>query len=89
MGGADGGVGVEKALQVGFLGGRGGWRRLMASDTHAHESANTPIGSWHFLAIKHAVAESLLKHTHGRLFHSIVVGFVVVCRFFEGIDLSR
>lgn len=59
----------------------------MVSDTHVRNSTNTPIDLWRFPAIKHAAAESLFKHTPGRLFHSAVVG--VVCRFFEGIDRSR
>lgn len=57
--------------------------------TYACKSTNTPIDLWRFLAIKHAAAESLFKHTPGRLFHSVVVSVVVVCRFFEGIDRSR
>lgn len=65
----------------------GGWKRRMASGTQTRANAHT--NRLVAPAIKHAAAETLFKHTPGRLFHSVVVGVVVVCRFFEGIDRSR
>lgn len=77
------------ALQGGF--GGGGLEETDGfGDTNTRKRTNTQIDSWRFPGYKtHAAAETLFKHTPGRLFHSVVVGVVVVCRFFEGIDRSR